>query len=168
MMIGGSTTSLLSLLNAIEYDKYNVDLLLYDHNGPLMEFIPSQVNVLPPANRCNNRFERVAKMLFSGYLTKSIWDHFKYRKRFGWMSQDLSFAKNATCRRLDKKYDVAVGGLELWPNAYVNEMVEAEVKFLWIHTDYSKTSYIPELEEWSLKKSDYVVCVSDVLTEQFA
>ena len=167
MMVGGSTTALLSLLNAFEYDKYNVDLLLYDLNGPLMSSIPSQVNILPPARKYDNRLKRILKMLAGGYLFKAVFHNLKYKKKFGFMPQDMSFAKNSTCRRLNKKYDAAVGGLELWPNAYVNEMVDADVKISWIHTDYAKNKYIPSLEEFSLNKSDYIVCVSDILKERF-
>ena len=49
MVVGGSTTSLLSLLNGIDYSKYRVDLLLYDNGGDLQSFINPNVNVLPQA-----------------------------------------------------------------------------------------------------------------------
>ena len=40
MFIGGSTTSLLSLLNTIDYEKYDVDLLLYRNNDVFVKYIP--------------------------------------------------------------------------------------------------------------------------------
>jgi thymidine kinase len=36
MMLGGSTTSLLSLLQNFDYEKYQVDLLLYKAEGPFI------------------------------------------------------------------------------------------------------------------------------------
>lgn len=49
MMLGGSTTSLLSLLQNFDYEKYQVDLLLYKAEGPFIGYIPEQVNILPTA-----------------------------------------------------------------------------------------------------------------------
>ena len=46
MEIGGAETSLLGLLNEIDYTKYQVDLFLIKHSGELMEFIPEEVNIL--------------------------------------------------------------------------------------------------------------------------
>ena len=47
MMLGGSTTSLLSLLNSIDYKKYTVDILFYNSRGQLAAYLPSEVTVLP-------------------------------------------------------------------------------------------------------------------------
>ena len=49
MMIGGSTTSLLSVLNSIDYNCYNVDILFYEKTGELIDYLPSQVRILPYA-----------------------------------------------------------------------------------------------------------------------
>ena len=49
MIIGGATTSLLSLLHSIDYKHYDVDLLLYEHNGPREGEIPPQVRILSQA-----------------------------------------------------------------------------------------------------------------------
>lgn len=40
MVIGGSTTSLLSLLRAFDFSRYEVDLLLFSHQGELQHMIP--------------------------------------------------------------------------------------------------------------------------------
>lgn len=46
MIVGGSTTSLLSLLHELDYGQYDVDLLLYEKGGVLDGQIPPAVNVL--------------------------------------------------------------------------------------------------------------------------
>ena len=46
MMIGGSTTSLLSLLNEMDYNKYDVDLICLDNKGALYDMIPKMVSNL--------------------------------------------------------------------------------------------------------------------------
>ena len=67
MMIGGSTTSLLSILNRLDYDKYEVDLLLNSHTGELLDMIPPQINLLPPALRYTDRKKEYLRRLLSPY-----------------------------------------------------------------------------------------------------
>ena len=43
---GGAEKSLVSLLNNIDYSKYNVDLLLFKRGGEFEKFLPSKVNLL--------------------------------------------------------------------------------------------------------------------------
>ena len=44
---GGAERSLIGLLNAFNYNEYQVDLFLNRHEGELMEQIPKEVNLLP-------------------------------------------------------------------------------------------------------------------------
>ena len=44
--IGGIERSLIGLLNAIDYDKYNVDLYMFKHEGAFIKDIPDNVNIL--------------------------------------------------------------------------------------------------------------------------
>ena len=45
--IGGIERSLIGLLESFDYNAYDVDLLLYNHQGPFMAFLPGQVHLLP-------------------------------------------------------------------------------------------------------------------------
>lgn len=49
MGIGGSTTSLLGLLQSLDYSKVNVDLQLYENQGVLLQYLPKEVHLLPQA-----------------------------------------------------------------------------------------------------------------------
>ena len=40
--IGGAERSLIGLLNAIDYTRYEVDLFVYDHRGEFMPLIPKE------------------------------------------------------------------------------------------------------------------------------
>ena len=46
MELGGAEISLIGLLQAVDYTKYDVDLFIYSHQGELMKFIPKEVNLL--------------------------------------------------------------------------------------------------------------------------
>ena len=45
--IGGAERSLIGLLSAIDYTRYEVDLFVYRHTGEFMSFIPKEVRLLP-------------------------------------------------------------------------------------------------------------------------
>ena len=45
--LGGAEMALLGLLGALDPTKVEVDLFVYSHQGPLMNFIPDHVNLLP-------------------------------------------------------------------------------------------------------------------------
>ena len=47
MALGGVERSLLGLLDAIDYDRYNVDLFLMRHSGELMPYVNEKANLLP-------------------------------------------------------------------------------------------------------------------------
>ena len=43
---GGGERSLLTLLQLMDYEKYDVDLLLFNPSGLFMDMIPPQVNLI--------------------------------------------------------------------------------------------------------------------------
>ena len=45
--LGGAEISLIGLLQALDYSKYDVDLFVHRHQGELMPAIPPQVHLLP-------------------------------------------------------------------------------------------------------------------------
>lgn len=168
MMLGGSTTSLLSLLHNIDYKKYEVDLLLYKNEGPFYEYIPKKVNVLEQACVQQPILIKIVKLLLSGYFFKVIFAKLKYKKNIHPMYQYLAYSQLNYCRKIEKEYDVAVGFLELWPDIYVNsELVKAKKKITWIHMDYEKSGYDPRIDRKMLEKSNYVVCVSEECLQNF-
>ena len=48
LQTGGVERSLLALLHQLDYEKYEVDLLLFDYSGVLFSQVPREVNLLPP------------------------------------------------------------------------------------------------------------------------
>ena len=47
MELGGAETSLLGLLDALDPQKWDVDLFLLRHEGVLLDKIPKHINLLP-------------------------------------------------------------------------------------------------------------------------
>lgn len=149
MNIGGSTTSLLSVLNHIDYDKYDVDLLLNFNTGPLLNLIPSKVNLLKPSYKYTNKKQEYIHRFLS---PKFLW-HFlvskliikktgvpihgpQYRE---W--KDIEFQ-----REIEKEYDVAVAFLEGDRCKFVARHVKAKRKIAWIHTNYIDAKFDPKYD----------------------
>lgn len=169
MLIGGSTTSLLNLLNTIDYRNYEVDLLMYKKRGDHLKDIPHEVNILSQASIDNHYFSKIFKTFKNGYLLRALISQAKYKKKLGLNIQVMGYAQASISRKVEGDYDVAIGFLELWANAIVidESKVKAKKRINWIHTDYKNCSYIPEIDMQFFNKSDLIVCVSDKCLTNF-
>lgn len=170
LQTGGVEKSLLSVLSTLDYDKYEVDLCLFDHSGVLFEYIPPQVNVLPPL------FEHFSTPLLQSirYLLKDRKFNILITKLLVAIVAKLSKGVGTGSRwaiyrrvlpKLQKHYDVAISYLDFFCNYYVAEKVSADRKIVYNHMDYSdgqKSGWpCPELERKSFSVSDYIVSVAE-------
>lgn len=165
LMLGGSTTSLISLLKSIDYEHFEVDLVLYRNRGAYFNDLPSQVTVLPEVSSFNASFLSICRKLLyfivSGIFLRAFFVELFYKKKIGFNSQIMCQFQARHSRKVEKKYDIAIGYLELWADYYTLEKVLAQRKLIWIHTDYVKAGFIPSLDEKRFKKADQIVCVSE-------
>ncbi|MBR7117517.1 MAG: glycosyltransferase [Clostridia bacterium] len=140
MIIGGSTTSLLALLNNLDPQKYDVYLQLYRNEGPLLDMIPKHVTLLPEAELHKGKKGKLSKLfkfIFSG-------DAFKYlaakltRNKYRASTILGDFQVKMLSRKQNDTYDYAIGFMEGWSDKYVAYNVSATVKHGWIHSTFSK------------------------------
>lgn len=176
--IGGAEISLIGLLQAIDYSRYDVDLFVYCHVGELMRLIPKEVNLLPEIP-IYAQFERPLKhTLFSCYWRiglarlKTKWQYRQYVKTHVCPDGNAYFqflADNVTplLPSLDYlgEYDLAINFIGLMN--IVRDKVRAKKKVTWIHTDYSHISVYPELELPVWDSFDNVISISDDVTKTF-
>lgn len=165
LFLGGSTTSLISILNSIDYSNYSVDLVLNRKRGDYLKSIPKEVNILNGV--CKNKKDSLtSKIIFlsmyilKGYLMKAFFYELKYKKKIGLNIQVLSKLSAQESYKIEKKYDAAIGYFEYWGNDYVLNHVNAKKKIAWIHTDYQGAKFIPEIDIMNFSKATNIVCVS--------
>lgn len=178
MEIGGAERALLSLLNSFDYDKYDVDLFLMQHNGPFFKFIPNNVNILPEVKQYSclavpflsvlkKRQFKIALGRLFGKLKAN-----KYKKENNINSDNCveliyshKYTKSFMPTISDKQYDFAISFLT--PHYFVAEKIKATKKVAWIHTDYSfvKTDVITELKMWEVY--NHIISISDDCTNGF-
>ena len=167
MIIGGSTTSLLSILKAIDYDRYDVDLLLYRNEGELIKYIPEEVNLLPQAAVEWNKKQKLLYSFINGSMIKAIFMSIMAGKGIKPDEQLMAYVCATLCRKIKTKYDVAVGFLEGWSDIFVNNYIKAAKKINWIHTDYEKCGFIADFDSKCYEKAENIVCVVEESMEAF-
>ena len=177
--LGGAEISLIGLLQALDYSKYDVDLFVHRHQGELMPFIPKAVNLLP---------EITAYACIESPLTEAIrrrqlgvaWGRLKAKWRARrYQPRDASLPQNAIFQYIAQEiepclpslekygeYDLAISFLQ--PHNYVLSKVKAKKKVCWIHTDYTKVEFDvdAELPIWSAY--DHIVSISPDVTKTFS
>lgn len=177
MELGGAERALLGLLEALTQTNHQVDLFIYSHQGELMPYIPSSINLLPehPAYAA---FEKPLKsVLFSKQWKVGIarlwakvihWWHNRHIK--GENAAIFDEVGRATVKVLPSleylgKYDVAISFLT--PHYIVRDKVNAKKKIAWIHTDYSAVvvNAQRELPVWA--SFDKIVSISADVTQAF-
>lgn len=170
MIIGGSTTALLSLLNNLDKEKYNIHLQLYRNEGPLLDMIPSHVTLLPAAERYRGKSGRLwkgLKLLFSGHFFRALFGtKGKAGGRFA-RGVLLDFQAKHLSRRCEKHYDCAIGYLENWSDRYLAFQVKADQKFAWLHSTFRNITDTPKYEIAWMKRVDKIVFVTDACKENF-
>lgn len=180
LVCGGAEKSLLSLLEAMDYSKYNVDLYLFSHKGLFLNKIPKEVTLLPePENYkyFNMAFktateELIKKRKINTAFNRSILGFLaKTEKNGAVMEQKFWRYLSKSINKIDKDYDIAIGFQEKNPIYFCVDHVKAKVKIGWIHTDYKKLGIDPEKDKSYFAELDYIVTVSEdlvhILKEQF-
>lgn len=167
---GGGEKSLVNLLSQIDYQKYNVDLFLLNHDGLFMEFLPKQVNILPLPKRYQlfslPLLQSLSKLLSRGEFSLAInRTLFTVKNR---VISDTSKREQYTWKyvansleKLPKKYDAAVGFLEKTSTYFCVEKVVAQKKIGWVHIDYDKLGMDPDFDAPYFKQLSSIVTVSE-------
>ena len=178
MELGGAEISLIGLLQALDYSKYDVDLFLHRHQGELMQFIPKEVNLLPEITTYACIESPLTEAIRKGQLGV-VWGRLKARWRaWRYQPRDASLPQNAIFQYIAQEvepclpslekygeYDLAISFLQ--PHNYVLSKVRAKKKACWIHTDYTKVEFDvdAELPIWSAY--DRIVSISPDVTKTF-
>ena len=179
--IGGAEKSLITILNLLDYDRYDVDLFLISHKGEFMKMIPNKVNVLPEDKKYKYYKDNDKKIVPFKYLMRldlmSAFFSIKWlieakisrvinkKLYMGWNNKRHFF------NQLKTKYDVAISFLEIDTIYFNIDKVWAKKRIGFIHCDYSKYSYDYKLDKRYFKRYNYIATVSEdckkVLTNIF-
>lgn len=164
MVIGGSTTSLLSLLNCLDYTRYSVDLQLYDNHGELQDQINKNVNILPEMSQQSKKIHKYIRPSYWTSLVKARVYSTRMENRLI-NAQYMSKYEAIACPKSGKQYDVGISFLEFWPMEYLVRRVNATRKIGWIHIDIKEAGLFPIIGDELYSKLDKIVLVSNSCVE---
>lgn len=166
---GGAEKALISLLNSIDFNKYEVDLLLFKKEGIFMKQLSNKVKLIDEPINYKYFDMPIKKACLELLRTKSI-NIMLERIKMGLLCKT---EKNAAILEqkawkhlarsmdsLEQQYDVAIGYLEKNPIYFCIDKVKAKQKIGWIHNDYDKLGMSKALDEPYYKKLDYIFTVS--------
>lgn len=179
MEIGGAETALIGLLNALDPNRVDVDLFLYDHRGEMMQFIPEWVNLLPQIPKYSVLERPIVELVkrgFWGIATARLWakclSQKAYKRSGSTLENNGGLDKMSKCTtpllpKINQSvtYDLAFSFLT--PHRIVAEKVKAKKKIAWIHTDYTRVWVDAEEELKVWQKYDYVASISSDVTNTF-
>jgi glycosyltransferase involved in cell wall biosynthesis len=178
MHIGGAEISLVGLLGALDYAKYDVDLFIYSHEGDLMKFIPKEVNLLPEIPQYAQLENPIKDVVKHGYFAQAFarlrakWKYRSFVKKHHPDTPDAYFQYldneiTPTLSSLKQfgTYDLAINFIGMM-NITIDK-VDAKKKMAWIHTDLSRVSNDVELSLKAWQQFDYIGSISAKVTETF-
>lgn len=167
---GGAEKSLISLLETIDYTKYNVDLQLFSLEGVFLKQVPKSVIILPQIEEYHY-FDRPFCSALKQAFTKGRWDIiynriiagyiFKTEKNLSRCEQRVWKCISNCLKKSSKKYDAVLGFLEKSPVYYAIEKVDAIKKIGFIHNDYEKLEMDKYIDLPYFEKLDNILTVSE-------
>lgn len=159
VMTNGAMISMLSLLDALPEEKYDISLFVFEHSGNLMGRIPSKVNILPekiaysvhrlpaiPAIRKALRHKRIDLVLYRLLLS--------FQRRMQW-----SYHFWIWLPLIEGDYDVVCTYADGFVAPAILRKVKTGRKCCWVHFPYTKAPLMP-YEYDALKKADACAIVS--------
>lgn len=167
---GGAEKALISLMDTLDYSKYDVDLLLMKHEGLFLSKIPSQVHLLEEPVEYQyfdmsiksalldcfkrGRLDIALSRVLAGFVIRTEKNRVRCEQRvWKYISKSL--------KHIHKKYDIAVGYLEKTPIYFCVDKVNANKKIGFIHNDYDKLGMDPLLDQPYFEKLMNLVTVSE-------
>ncbi|WP_077214392.1 glycosyltransferase [Bacillus dakarensis] len=173
----GAEKSLVTLLNLLDYKKYNVDLMLFAHGKVLEELVPPEVNILKPLKY--TLFSQMALIESAKYSLKK----FDFKMLAARTRYSIRIRKNK-CSNAQKArmfweeispvieensttYDIAISYAQGVPTFYIAEKVKAKKKFAWVNVSYRLEQKDKDFQKHFYDKFNKIVAVSDSTKEVF-
>lgn len=176
---GGGERSLINLLQLLDYNKYDVDLVLFKERGVFLKQLPQEVNIVNGLEILHFMYNDCIKKAFSFQYFKESIEHILgtvvskiisksgfHKGQFRW----VHFYKKVI-PKIEKKYDIAVSYLEGETTYYLVDKVVANKKIAWVHTDYSKINADETIDLKYFERIDKIISIStacvDILKTAF-
>lgn len=160
---GGAEKSLVSLLQTIDAEEYDIDLLLFKEMGMFLKQVPDYVNIISAPKELKSlysdgdyrkRYLKGIRIIGTG-LSKLFTKSYVGQRQIRWKYFYKHILQNQ-----EGEYDVAIAYMEGEPIYYVVDKVRAKKKIAWIHNDYKSLGCSDKFDFSYFKDVDNIVSVS--------
>jgi glycosyltransferase involved in cell wall biosynthesis len=167
---GGAEKALVSLLQVIDYEAYEVDLFLFKHEGLFLSQVPGSVNLLAEPKEYRffdmsfpKALMQSVKMMRPDIFFSRIAQAYIFKTEKSVSIREQKFWKylSRCLKNQPKKYDLAVGYLQRGPNYYCIDKVNATKKTGFVHNDYEKLGMDIDIDRPYLMAFDKIFTVSE-------
>jgi len=170
MVMGGIEKALITMLNSIPQDRYEVTVLVMGMGGGLEREIPAHVKVEPLFGYESSALEKIWNYCKKGQFIqvfKTSWYTIKARRAKSVYEQETIFGKRIG--KWSEKFDIAIAYHvpASFPVQFAINNIQAKKKIAWIHSDVSQ--YQIELIPYAhlYEKFDKIFCVSEYAMNNF-
>lgn len=129
LQLGGAEKSLVTLLQNLDFDRYEVDLIIFHQNGFFKDFVPKEVNQI---------YQPFPRISFFDRLEYFIKRKFKKKYHHAQLFWSLVSKYFTTYHSF---YDVAIAYNQGFATYFVHDFINASKKITWLNTDYQKAGY---------------------------
>ena len=165
---GWAEKSLVTLLNLIDYSKFDVDLMMFKRGGAFESLVPENVHIILAPHyfeqlqlRKNRKLKDIYYRLKTSFLLRvnGLFKEKYHTEQIVYQSLK-SYLKNQ-----EKEYDCAIAYSQGMPTYYVSNHITAKRKLAWINCNYVATKYNKRYDALCYQEINHVVVVSDFIRE---
>ena len=168
--IGGAEKSLVTLLNCIDYNKFDVDLQLFSRGGAFEKYVPKEVKFLEIPSYlkyCSTSFfskyfslkRATARLRYSIGLRLNKKSTHPDKARLFWTYTSKVINKNK------QQYDIAIAYSQGVPTFYVADKVYARKKIAWVNASLMIKGKTLNFNNKYYNKYNHIVAVSQSAKE---
>lgn len=161
LVVGGVTKVLANMLNSLDYEKFNIDLLILHYNKTMDVNIPKSVKIIKGNYFFSVLDEPIQKLIKEKNIFK-IFHKFVFALLIK-TNLIKFFIKYYSKKHITEKYDIAIGFCDGFSHLYT-AYSNIPYKIAWLHSDIKvmnySSRYIKVIKK-ALKKINITVSVSD-------
>ncbi len=147
--LGGAEKSLVTLFHNLDYDKFEVDLIIFKDGGIFKKFVPKQVNII-----LKSYPDLTFKDRFLFKVSKLIYKSKYHAAQLFWKIINTKLESHSSA------YDIAIAYNQGFSTYYVEKKIQAQKKYAWLNTDYQKAGYAIKFDFPIYQSFEKIVAVS--------
>lgn len=168
--IGGAEKSLVTLLNCIDYNKFDVDLQLFSRGGAFEKYVPKEVKFLEIPSYlkyCSTSFfskyfnlkRATSRLRYSIVLRLNKKSTHPDKARLFWTYT------SKIINEINQQYDIAIAYSQGVPTFYVADKVSARKKIAWVNASLMIKGKTLNFNNKYYNKYNHIVAVSQSAKE---